>query len=79
MQAVGKGIAAVGRTVIAPLLRKLGRIVKPLLKRVIQFAMGKLPPAVRPIARSSPIGCSAGATSSRASRAARRGQRTFRA
>ncbi len=51
VQAVGKGIAAVGRTVIAPLLRKLGRIVKPLLKRVIQFAMGKLPPAVRPIAK----------------------------
>jgi hypothetical protein len=51
VQTVGKGLAAVGRTVLMPLLRKLGKLVRPLLKRVIQFAMGKLPAAVRPIAQ----------------------------
>jgi hypothetical protein len=51
VQTVGKGLAAVGRTVLMPLLRKLSKLVRPLLKRVIQFAMGKLPAAVRPIAQ----------------------------
>jgi hypothetical protein len=51
VKAVGKGLSAFGRTVLMPLLRKLGNLVKPLLQRVIQFAMGKLPASVRPIAQ----------------------------
>ncbi len=52
VQAVGRGIATVGRTVIMPLLRRLGALIKPMIRRVIQFLMGRLPPAVRPIAQT---------------------------
>ncbi|MCZ8261375.1 MAG: hypothetical protein O9333_14745 [Beijerinckiaceae bacterium] len=52
VQAVGRGIASVGRAVIMPLLRRLGALIKPMIRRVIQFMMGKLPPAVRPIAQT---------------------------
>jgi hypothetical protein len=49
---VKKGVAAVGRTVIGPLLKRLGALVRPLIQRVVQFAIGKLPEAVRPIAQN---------------------------
>ncbi len=46
-----KGIAAVGSVLpIAILLRKLKPLVKPLLERVLRYALGKLPPALRPAA-----------------------------
>lgn len=46
-----KGIAAVGKLIpIGPLLKKLGRLVRPLLNRVIRFAIGRLPTSLRPAA-----------------------------
>ena len=37
-----KGIAAVGKLIpIGPLLKKPGRLVRPLLNRVIRFAIGR--------------------------------------
>ncbi len=51
IQAAGRGIANFGRTVLMPLLRRLGALVRPLLRRVIQFAVGRLPQSVQPIAR----------------------------
>jgi hypothetical protein len=46
-----KGIAAVGKLIpIGPLLNKLKRLIGPLLQKVLKFALGKLPPALRPIA-----------------------------
>ena len=47
-----KGISAIGRAALGPLLGKLKALVMPLLKRVIRFAMSKLPAKVRPIAQS---------------------------
>jgi hypothetical protein len=46
-----KGIAAVGRILpINFILNKLKGLVRPLLGRVLQFAMSKLPPGLRPAA-----------------------------
>ena len=46
-----KGIAAVGKVLpIGILLGKLKALVKPLLKRVLSSALGKLPPDLRPVA-----------------------------
>jgi hypothetical protein len=48
---VKKGIAAVSKILpIGVILRKLGRLVRPLLQRVVKFALNKLPPALRPYA-----------------------------
>ena len=51
----GKAIKAVGNVVgkiipIGALLKKLGGLVRPLIKRVLTMAIGKLPAAVRPLA-----------------------------
>lgn len=46
-----KGISAAAKLGLGPILRKLKTLIKPLLKRVIQTAIGKLPPHLRPIAR----------------------------
>lgn len=46
-----KGIGAAARMGIGPILNRLKPLIKPLLKRVIQTAIGKLPPQLQPIAR----------------------------
>ncbi len=48
---VKKGVAAVGKLGLGPFLKKLKGLVWPLLKRVIQFALNKLPASVRPLAQ----------------------------
>ena len=46
-----KGISAAGRLLpIGALLSKLKALVRPLLQRVLRFALGKLPPSLRPAA-----------------------------
>jgi hypothetical protein len=46
-----KGVAAVGKFLpINILLSKLKALVRPLLERVLRYALGKLPPALRPVA-----------------------------
>jgi hypothetical protein len=46
-----KGIGAAAKMGLGPILNKLKTIIKPLLKRVIQTAIGKLPPQLQPIAK----------------------------
>jgi hypothetical protein len=46
-----KGISAVSKILpIGAILRKLSRLVRPLLRRVVTFAINRLPPALRPYA-----------------------------
>ena len=47
----GKGLAAVGKLALGPLLQGLKRLGVFLLKHVVKFAHGKLPPALQPLAR----------------------------
>lgn len=48
---VKKGVAAVAKVLpIGIILRKLGRLVRPLLRRVVKFAINKLPVALQPYA-----------------------------
>ncbi len=46
-----KGIRFVGRFALGPILRKLKALIRPLLRRVLRFAIRKLPPTLQPIAR----------------------------
>lgn len=46
-----KGISAAAKLGLGPILQKLKALIKPLLQRVIQTAIGKLPPHLQPIAR----------------------------
>jgi hypothetical protein len=47
-----KGIAAVGKIIpLGWLFDKLKQLVKPLLRRVLQFAIGRLPTPLQPVAR----------------------------
>jgi hypothetical protein len=46
-----KGISAAATLGLGPILEKLNKLIKPLLKRVIQFAIKKLPAQLQPIAR----------------------------
>ncbi|MVT55297.1 hypothetical protein GPL17_33230 [Bradyrhizobium yuanmingense] len=46
-----KGIGAVAKMGLGPVLNKLKKLVWPLLKRVVQFAIGKLPANLRPLAQ----------------------------
>lgn len=46
-----KGISAAAKLGLGPILKKLKVLIKPLLQRVIQKAIGKLPPYLQPIAR----------------------------
>ena len=46
-----KGISAAAKLGLGPILNKLRGLIKPLLKRVIQTAIGKLPAKLQPIAR----------------------------
>jgi hypothetical protein len=49
---VKKGIKVVGKILpIGALLKRIGRLVRPLLKKVLKKAIGKLPPRFRSIAR----------------------------
>ena len=46
-----KGISLASKLGLGPILEKLKALVQPLLKRVIQTAIGKLPVALQPVAR----------------------------
>jgi hypothetical protein len=47
-----KGVKALGKLAmpIGLLLKKLGKLVRPLLNRVVKFAIGRLPVSLRPVA-----------------------------
>ena len=51
-RAVARGASSLGKAVLAPLLRRLGALVKPLVRNVIRLAIGRLPAPVRHIAMS---------------------------
>ncbi len=46
-----KGISLAAKLGLGPILEKLKALIKPLLRRVIQTAIGKLPIALQPVAR----------------------------
>jgi hypothetical protein len=46
-----QGVGAVAKVGLGPVLNKLKKLVWPLLKRVVQFAIGKLPANLRPLAQ----------------------------
>ena len=46
-----KGIETVGKLGLGPILKRLKRLIKPLLKRVLKGAIGKLPSNLQPIAK----------------------------
>ena len=46
-----KGASVAAKLGLGPILAKLTALIKPLLKRVVQTAIGKLPPHLQPIAR----------------------------
>lgn len=46
-----KGIAFAGKFALGPVLKKLKALIKPLLRRVLRFAIGKLPKPLQPVAR----------------------------
>lgn len=46
-----KGAAFAGKFALGPLLKKLKALIKPLLQRVMRFAIGKLPKPLQPVAR----------------------------
>jgi hypothetical protein len=45
----GKGLAAIGKLALGPLLAPLKQLGKFLLQHVVKFALGQLPPALRPL------------------------------
>jgi hypothetical protein len=47
----GKGLAAIGKLALGPLLAPLKLLGKFLLKHVVKFALGQLPPTLRPLAQ----------------------------
>jgi hypothetical protein len=47
----GQGLAAVGKLALGPLLSGLKKLAGFLLRHVVRFALGQLPPAVRPLAQ----------------------------
>lgn len=51
-QIAGKAIQVVGKiTPLGPILKNLKRLVKPMVKRILQSAIGKLPAALQPLAQ----------------------------
>lgn len=46
-----KGLAAVGKLALGPLLKPLKLLGRFLLKHVVKFALGQLPPSLRPLAQ----------------------------
>lgn len=51
VQLAGKGLSALGKLVLGPLLAPLKALGKFLLQHVVKFALGQLPPALRPLAQ----------------------------
>jgi hypothetical protein len=49
---VGKAVGKVASAVIGPVLKKLKALINPLLKRVLSMAIGRLPAALQPVART---------------------------
>jgi hypothetical protein len=47
----GQGLAAIGKLALGPLLDGLKKLAGYLLRHVVRYAMGQLPPAVRPLAQ----------------------------
>jgi len=47
----GKGLAAIGKLALGPLLQPLKMLGKFLLQHVVKFALGQLPPSLRPLAQ----------------------------
>jgi hypothetical protein len=47
-----QGIGFVGNLALGPIFTKLKALVDPLIRRVAQFAIGKLPSALQPVART---------------------------
>ncbi len=47
----GKGLSALGKLALGPLLKGLKKLGIFLLKHVVKFALGQLPPALQPMAR----------------------------
>ncbi|NEW75544.1 hypothetical protein [Streptomyces rhizosphaericus] len=50
--AAKKGVGALAKLGLGPVLNKLKGLIKPLLRKVLTAAVDKLPPALQPIARS---------------------------
>ncbi len=48
---VAKKVGSLASPLLAPVLNKLKRLINPLLKRVLSFAVGRLPAPLRPAAR----------------------------
>ncbi len=46
-----KGIGAVAKVALGPILAKLKGLVQPLLRQVLKFALNKLPAPLRPLAQ----------------------------
>lgn len=53
----GKGLAAVGKLALGPLLAPLKLLGKFLLRYVVRFALGQLPPTLRPLAQKLAARC----------------------
>jgi hypothetical protein len=49
VELAGKGLAAVGKLALGPLLKPLKALGKFLLRHVVRFALGQLPPTLRPL------------------------------
>lgn len=47
----GKGLASIGKFAFGPILQGLKKLGRFLLQHVVRFALNRLPPAVRPMAR----------------------------
>ena len=52
VKTVGKTVGKVAGALLGPVLKKLRALVNPLLKRVLSFAIGRLPAALQPAART---------------------------
>jgi hypothetical protein len=46
-----KGVGAIAKFALGPIFKKLKGLVRPLLKRVLKFALNRLPASLRPIAQ----------------------------
>ena len=47
-----KSVGKVAGAVLGPVLQKLRGLINPLLRRVLAFAIGRLPAAMQPVART---------------------------
>ena len=51
MTKVAKSVGKVAGSLLGPVLKKLRGLIQPLLKRVLSFAIGRLPAPLQPVAR----------------------------